>query len=284
MTPGDGPQTFHVVLLDNGRSSILARKKERQTLRCIRCAACMNACPVYRQTGGHAYGSVYPGPIGAILTPQLEQMRHAQSLPYASSLCGACFEVCPVKINIPEVLLELRARVTDQERKQVLRFFDPLYLGLRMANLVFSRAWLFHSAQWAGGIGLRFFTRKDGWIHALPSIGAKWTQTRDLRGLPEQTFHEWWEKSRDQAAPAGMSRPPGAPAGNKGPSHPGRNQGTTGRRTMSTSSSREAILGRIRAATRSSATAAERSYGAVAMLPRDYQMRGELSVRPVWNC
>src|SRR6185437_10983546 len=88
VTPGDGPQRLHVVLLDNGRSSILGRERERQTLRCIRCAACMNACPVYRQTGGHAYGSVYPGPIGAILTPQLTGMRHAQSLPYASSLCG----------------------------------------------------------------------------------------------------------------------------------------------------------------------------------------------------
>ena len=106
--PGDGPQRFHVVLLDNGRSSILAKRTERQTLKCIRCAACINTCPVYRQTGGHAYGSVYPGPIGAILTPQLERMKHAQSLPYASSLCGACYEVCPVKINIPEVLIELR--------------------------------------------------------------------------------------------------------------------------------------------------------------------------------
>ena len=115
--PGDGPQKFHVVLLDNGRSRILAKKTERQTLRCIRCAACMNSCPVYRQTGGHAYGSVYPGPIGAILTPQLMEMHHAQSLPFASSLCGACYEVCPVKINIPEVLLDLRAQVTDIERK-----------------------------------------------------------------------------------------------------------------------------------------------------------------------
>ena len=140
VTPGDGPQRFHVILLDNGRSQILARKTERQTLRCIRCAACMNACPVYRQTGGHAYGSVYPGPIGAILTPQLMQMHHAQSLPYASSLCGACYEVCPVKINIPEVLIELRAQVTDQERRQVRRFFDPMYLGMRIAGLLFSRA------------------------------------------------------------------------------------------------------------------------------------------------
>jgi L-lactate dehydrogenase complex protein LldF len=198
VTAGDGPQSFHVVLLDNGRSSILKRKAERQTLKCIRCAACMNACPVYRQTGGHAYGSVYPGPIGAILTPQLMHLKHAQSLPYASSLCAACYEVCPVKINIPEVLLELRARVTDQERKSLGKFFDPLYWGLRLANLLFSRAWLFTSAQRLGRIGLRLFTRKDGWIHSLPSVGARWTMTRDLRGLPSQTFRQWWaERPRE---------------------------------------------------------------------------------------
>ncbi len=193
VTRGDGPQRFHIILLDNGRSSILARKTGRQTLRCIRCGACMNACPVYRQTGGHAYGSVYPGPIGAILTPQLEQMRHAQSLPFASSLCGACYEVCPVRINIPEVLLELRARVTDEERKGLSRFFDPMYIGLRAAHAMFSRARLFHAAQRAGRIALGFFTRRDGWIHSLPGVGAKWTVSRDLRGLPKQTFHEWWQ-------------------------------------------------------------------------------------------
>jgi L-lactate dehydrogenase complex protein LldF len=192
VTPGDGPQRFHVVLLDNGRSSILARERERQTLRCIRCAACMNACPVYRQTGGHAYGSVYPGPIGAILTPQLTQMHHAQSLPYASSLCGACYEVCPVKINIPEVLIDLRAQVTDQQRREAKRFFDPMYLGMRIANLAFSRASFFHAAQKLGRIGLGLFARNDGWIHSLPGPGAQWTQTRDLRGTPQQTFHEWW--------------------------------------------------------------------------------------------
>ena len=159
----------------------------------------MNACPVYRQTGGHAYGSVYPGPIGAILTPQLMQMQHAQSLPYASSLCGACYEVCPVKINIPEVLIELRAQVTDIERKTLSRFFDPMYLGLRIANLIFSRAWAFHLAQRFGRIGLGLFTRKDGWIHSLPSVGSKWTQPRDLRGLPEQNFHEWWAARRKEA-------------------------------------------------------------------------------------
>ena len=192
VTKGDGPQRFHVVLLDNGRSDILRRQRERQTLKCIRCAACMNACPVYRQTGGHAYGSVYPGPIGAILTPQLMKMEYAQSLPYASSLCGACYEVCPVKINIPEVLIDLRARVTDQEREEERRFFDPLYVGLRMANKIFASAGRFSAAQRMMRIGLKPFTGKDGWIRNLPAYGARWTMTRDLRGVPEQSFREWW--------------------------------------------------------------------------------------------
>ena len=192
VTPGDGPQRFHVVLLDNGRSEILSRKVERQTLKCIRCAACLNTCPVYRQTGGHAYGSPYAGPIGAILTPQLEHMRHAQSLPYASSLCAACYEVCPVKINIPEVLIDLRAQVIDQERVESKRWSDPMFTGMRVANFAFAKASRFRWAQRLGRIGARFLTEKDGWIHRLPGLGARWTLSRDLRGLPEQTFREWW--------------------------------------------------------------------------------------------
>ena len=116
-TAGDGPEEFHVVLLDNGRTKVLADEQARETLHCIRCAACLNACPVYRQTGGHAYGSIYSGPIGAILTPQLQDLEHSQSLPYASSLCGACYEVCPVKINIPEILIHLRAPHRRGERR-----------------------------------------------------------------------------------------------------------------------------------------------------------------------
>ena len=108
VTPGDGPQEFHLVLLDNGRTNVLADPVGRQTLQCIRCSACLNICPVYERTGGHAYNSVYPGPIGAILTPQLAGVENAGSLPFASTLCGACYDVCPVKINIPEVLIHLR--------------------------------------------------------------------------------------------------------------------------------------------------------------------------------
>ena len=193
VTPGDGPERFHVVLLDNGRSSILAKPVEHQTLKCIRCGACQNTCPVYRQTGGHPYGSVYAGPIGAILTPQLMQMQHAQSLPYASSLCAACYEVCPVRINIPEVLIELRAQVTDQQRKAGGRFTDPMFLAMRAANWVLTDSERFRKAQKWARRTWRLFTGNDGWIHSLPGLGARWTMTRDLRGMPKQTFREWWE-------------------------------------------------------------------------------------------
>ncbi len=117
VTAGDGPQELHVVLLDNGRTRVLADEVGRQALHCIRCSACLNVCPVYSRTGGHAYGSVYPGPIGAILTPQLVGIENAPSLPFASSLCGACYEVCPVKIDIPTVLLHLRGAGGRGERR-----------------------------------------------------------------------------------------------------------------------------------------------------------------------
>src|SRR6266480_4708243 len=116
----EGPDEVHIILLDNGRSRMLARAVTRQSLACIRCGACLNACPVYQQVGGHAYGSVYPGPIGAVITPQLFGLAKAAQLPYASSLCGACREVCPVKIDIPELLLHLRAEITQGSRQRAI--------------------------------------------------------------------------------------------------------------------------------------------------------------------
>src|SRR4029434_3508606 len=104
----EGPEEVHIVLLDNGRSRMLAHPVTRQSLACIRCGACLNACPVYQQVGGHAYGSGYPGPLRAVLTPQLQDPARASELPYASTLCGACRDVCPVKIDIPALLLHLR--------------------------------------------------------------------------------------------------------------------------------------------------------------------------------
>jgi len=197
--PGDGPKNFHVVLLDNARTEILADTEGRQTLHCIRCGACQNACPVYRQTGGHAYGSVYAGPIGAILTPQLQQMHHAQSLPYASSLCGACYEVCPVKINIPEVLIHLRNKVVVQNGP-----ITPEALAMRTMASIFRSERRFRAAQRLGRIAELPLVRKDargvGWISWLPGPLGGWTQVRDLQAMPNQTFRDWFE---NRATPEG---------------------------------------------------------------------------------
>jgi L-lactate dehydrogenase complex protein LldF len=199
---GDGPQHFHVVLLDNGRTGILADREARQTLQCIRCGACLNTCPVYRQTGGHAYGSSYSGPIGAIVTPQLLQMRQAQSLPYASSLCGACYEVCPVKINIPEVLIHLRGRVV-REQKSAL---DPEALAMKTAAMIFTSRRRFEAAQRLGRIG-QWPLVSHGWFRNLPGMLGNWTRVRDLRELPQQTFRAWWKERAKNGGPVEASVP-----------------------------------------------------------------------------
>ena len=189
VTPGDGPQDFHVVLLDNGRTDVLADEVGRETLACIRCSACLNVCPVYTRTGGHAYGSVYPGPIGAILTPQLRGVGEAPSLPYASSLCGACYEVCPVKIDIPRVLVHLRGRVVEE------RAAPPgERVAMRALAWTFAGERRYRSAQKAGRAGSRPFAR-GGLIDRLPGLGA-WTETRDLPPFPRRTFREWWDERR----------------------------------------------------------------------------------------
>jgi L-lactate dehydrogenase complex protein LldF len=190
---GDGPRAFHVVLLDNVRTEVLADTEARQTLNCIRCGACQNACPVYRQTGGHAYGSVYAGPIGAILTPQLQQMEHSRSLPYASSLCGACYEVCPVKINIPEVLIHLRNKVVERETKG-LGALNPEALAMKVMAAIFGSERRFRAAQRLGRWGEWPLVNREGWITWLPGYAGGWTQVRDLREMPKETFREWWER------------------------------------------------------------------------------------------
>jgi L-lactate dehydrogenase complex protein LldF len=209
----DGPRTFHVVLMDNARTEILADEEARQTLYCIRCGACQNACPVYQQTGGHAYGSVYAGPIGAILTPQLMEMHHAQSLPYASSLCGACYEVCPVKINIPEVLIHLRHKVVEQQTAGFRILANPEAMALKMAGVVFRNQGVFRASQKMGRVAELPLSHKDaegvGWIDWLPGMLGGWTQSRDLREMPKQTFRQWFE----QRGKDGAGRRPGDPGG-----------------------------------------------------------------------
>ncbi|MDF5758693.1 lactate utilization protein B [Spongiactinospora sp. TRM90649] len=175
-------QTFHLVLLDNGRSRVLADEIGRQALRCIRCSACLNVCPVYERAGGHAYGSVYPGPIGAILTPQLRGMGSEldRSLPYASTLCGACYDACPVAIDIPEVLVHLRAEAPHPPAERA---------GMRAAGWVLDRPIRLAKAQ-------RLASRLRGLVpRRLPGPLGAWTNTRDLPDIPAESFRDWWART-----------------------------------------------------------------------------------------
>ncbi len=189
VTPGDGPQEFHLVLLDNGRTTALADPVGRQALHCIRCSACLNVCPVYERTGGHAYGSVYPGPIGAVLSPQLTGIEANASLPYASSLCGACFEVCPVKIDIPSILVHLRGQHVEAARER-RRPPSPEAITMAAASWAMSRPDRFAAAQRASGLG-RVLGR-GGRVRRLPPPLAAWTRARDAPAPPERTFRQWW--------------------------------------------------------------------------------------------
>ena len=196
ITPGDGPQDFHLVLLDNGRTSALADQTGRQALRCIRCSACLNVCPVYERTGGHAYGSVYPGPIGAVLSPQLTGVADNPDLPFASSLCGACFDACPVAIDIPAMLVHLRSRVVDDK---LAHHRGPTPEAAAMRGLAWTmsdpRRWTW--ALRAGHAG-RLLGRRNDRIRHLTGPLAAWTSSRDLPRPPRQTFRDWWKAERSR--------------------------------------------------------------------------------------
>ncbi|WP_394436002.1 LutB/LldF family L-lactate oxidation iron-sulfur protein [Streptomyces sp. SGAir0957] len=199
-TDSDGPRTFHLVLLDNGRTDTLADEVGRQALRCIRCSACLNVCPVYERAGGHAYGSVYPGPIGAILSPQLRGTASEidASLPYASSLCGACYEVCPVAIDIPEVLVHLRERVVqggDAVRRGAKVTLKPAKGHAAERAAMRAARWAFtHPAALGTGQRLASRTRR---FHprTVPGPGRAWTATRDLPKVPAEPFRDWWQRT-----------------------------------------------------------------------------------------
>lgn len=193
--PGeDGPEEMHVVLVDNGRVATLADPKMREALYCIRCGACLNTCPVYRKIGGHAYGWVYSGPIGALITPQFVGIGQARELPFASSLCGACRQVCPVKINIPDLLLHLRSEAQEQAPA-------PRPKGSLLGERTLIRLWAWvmerpriyalasRLARWGQGV-----LSRGGWIRKMPSYPAsRWTEGRDLPALAPKSFRERWK-------------------------------------------------------------------------------------------
>lgn len=219
-TAGDGPREFHLVLLDNGRSDALADRVGRQALRCIRCAACLNVCPVYERVGGHAYGSVYPGPIGAVLAPQLDHVATdpvAASLPFASTLCGACFSVCPVRIDIPRLLVHLRGEVVERKAAR-----GPTAESVAMAAAGYvlgSRRRLDFAERAGASVARVLFPR--GRVGRLPGPLGRWTDARDAPLPATQSFRRWWLERAAAAGPAaaGASGPPAtdAPADGGGP-------------------------------------------------------------------
>jgi L-lactate dehydrogenase complex protein LldF len=189
----DGPEEFHLVLIDNGRSKILADSETRETLSCIRCGACLNSCPVFQTIGGHAYDSVYQGPIGAILTPQLLSLDSAPDHPFTSSLCGLCRDICPVKIDIPRILLKLRQRVVQSTVKR------PILEKLAMktwAKTMSSRI-RYNLASQSLHNGFRYLGRNG---KLKPAIGVlkSWQNERDIPPIPRTSFRRLFRKLKEE--------------------------------------------------------------------------------------
>ena len=190
----DGPEEFHLVLLDNGRSGILASDETRESLYCIRCGACLNNCPVYRQVGGHAYGWAYSGPIGAIINPQLMGIEKAHELPFASSLCGACHDVCPVKIDFPKVLLELRKKVVESKARAGGAFFEKL--GIKIWRFTLQNERIYRLA-----IRISYYLQQpwkgsNGNLNSLPYPFSRWTEQRDFPSIAKKSFRERWKETK----------------------------------------------------------------------------------------
>jgi L-lactate dehydrogenase complex protein LldF len=192
----DGPDEFYVVLLDNGRTKVLADREKRESLYCIRCGACLNHCPVYRKIGGHSFPWVYSGPIGAILTPQFLGVNYEPGLPFASSLCGACAEVCPVKIDIPKILLELRSEVKEAEQRQGANRLERM--AFRIWAWVMRHPRLYELAGMAAA-SLAPAPDDGGWVRSVrtaiqPAPLRAWLSQRDLPPSPPKSFRQMWRE------------------------------------------------------------------------------------------
>lgn len=183
---GDGPRNIHLVLLDNGRSAVLSDPQGRSALHCIRCSACLNVCPVFEHVGGHAYGSTYPGPIGAILSPQLTGIESEANatLPFASTLCGACYDVCPVKINIPDILVHLRAEAVEKTSQPA-----QMTAAMKGASVAMSSGWLMSLAE-------RVLPLARFRISWLPGLFGGWTKERVIPAPPKKAFRHWFKENR----------------------------------------------------------------------------------------
>ena len=210
VTEGDGPQNFHIILLDNGRTAALSSEIGREALKCIRCSACLNVCPVYERAGGHSYGSTYPGPIGAIITPQLTGIDSSDdpngSLPYASSLCGRCNEVCPVKIPITDILLELRYQKAKNEPNHLEK------AAFTTISQVWGRSGVWDKLVRMVALG-RVLGGFNGKIDLMPPPISGWTEYRDVAVPPKKSFRQWWgseeaerllAEAREQGIPEGQ--------------------------------------------------------------------------------
>ena len=263
-TPGNGPSNFHLVLIDNGRSSALAEVDGRDVLRCIRCSACLNVCPVYERTGGHSYGNPYPGPNGAVMVPQLRRGQRTaleDSLPYASSLCGACYEACPVKIDIPKILVRLRSEIVDEKRRSTPH--DPELVAMGIVERGFSSARFFQRVVAVGQVIGRLPLRT---LRFLPPPLNRWSSSRDAPLPATTSFRSWFaathrEDNLDAVAPRPSQRPlvhRHDPVHDAAPGHLGADH-----------AGREGVLGSI-------ATALGQRRSAPGPTPRDYALRGHL--------
>jgi L-lactate dehydrogenase complex protein LldF len=194
----DGPEEFHLIIVDNGRSNLLRDPHLREALYCIRCAACLNVCPVYQKVGGHAYGWVYPGPIGSIVSPSLVGLKQAKDLPFASTLCGACRDACPVKINIPRMLLHLRHKLAESpDPSEKAATGGETLLANGYAQLM-SHPALLSAVDKLGRNLQKPLVKNDRIVRApLPPL-SNWTRARDLPPMPRRTFREIWRHSLAQ--------------------------------------------------------------------------------------